>query len=477
MKGITYLELKTSLKQIQKLLQLEITQEINQHATFVLTGVLHEESKDSCVTDVLEGKEIEIYANRTEKTILFKGLVQKARVQFVGGMYTLELKGISYSVQMDLKKKSVSYQDIGETYETIVETIGRAYPKGAVKDFASNKKPTRQLLVQYQETDWEFLKRLASHFNMGIIPNVTLEGPKIMFGTYQGVHRGEAERFEYSVGKDLLSYRRSNENTNPSLKESDILTYYIKVFDNFDLGDQVSYQGKSLFVKSKKAVLVQGMLWFHYALCAKNGLGTDKIYNETLTGVSLKGKVLQSIQDRVKVHLEIDESQDAKKAFEFPYSTIYTAEGQSGWYCMPEEGDTVLVNFPSHEEGGALAIDSYRMGENSSAQLDDTSIKYFRTANGKELKFSKEEIVITCIQGQDPVTKENKTVSIRLNQNNGIEIISSEPIQFTTDKGITLQAEEKIEITAKESIQLRCKRSQIRMDSKVDICGPDVRIN
>ena len=72
---------------------------------------------------------------------------------------------------------------------------------------------------------------------------------------------------------------------------------------------------------------------------------------------------------------------------------------------------------------------------------------------------------------------ENKTVYIRLNQDNGVEIMSTEPIAFTTDKGISLTAEDKIEITAKNELTLHCKKSQIKMDTKVDICGPDVRIN
>ena len=72
-----------------------------------------------------------------------------------------------------------------------------------------------------------------------------------------------------------------------------------------------------------------------------------KKYNEHIDGISWKGEVLERIQDRVKVHLEIDDYQDPGTAWEFPYSTLYTAEGHSGFYVMPEKGDTVYINFPN----------------------------------------------------------------------------------------------------------------------------------
>ena len=64
-----------------------------------------------------------------------------------------------------------------------------------------------------------------------------------------------------------------------------------------------------------------------------------------------------------------------------------------------------------------------------------------------------------------------------MNQNTGIEIISTEPILLKSDKEIKMEAEEKIEIIAGEEIKMNCKRSQIKIDSMVDIRGPEVRIN
>ena len=183
MKAITHHELKVNLDEIQEITELCINQNINQHASCYIKGVLSEESKEKLVTDNLENREIEVYAELKGKEILFKGLIQHSCIHEMGNYYEVEIQSLSYSIQTDIKRKSKSYQDCSEKYEDIIRKIVRAYSSGDIKDFASNYTPIGQLIVQYEETDWEFLLRLASHFNMGIVPNVTLKGPKIIFGT------------------------------------------------------------------------------------------------------------------------------------------------------------------------------------------------------------------------------------------------------------------------------------------------------
>lgn len=42
--------------------------------------------------------------------------------------------------------------------------------------------PIQELIVQYQETNWEFLLRLASHFNSMVISDFLTPGVKFYFG-------------------------------------------------------------------------------------------------------------------------------------------------------------------------------------------------------------------------------------------------------------------------------------------------------
>lgn len=477
MSALTYLQLRTNLEIIQEIKSFKMIQHINEHVTCELVGIINEKYKDDYIKEADSESQIEVFVEGEKKVTLFQGIAKQLEIQFIGGIYYIHIKGVSNSFKLDTKKRYRSFQDKAMTYEALVQEVTRAYAGGDVIDTASKNEKIQKPIVQYNETDWEFLKRLASRFHMGVLPMAYFEGPKVIFGTYEGVERGKIEQYEYTIQKDLGRYAYSSANGYEKLGEVDAMTFYIETTENYDIGDSVMYQRITLFIKSKEVQLVEGILQFKYGLSTKEGFGQDKIFNTAIVGASIRGKVLEVVRDKIKVHLEIDEKQDVGKAWEFPYTTMYTAEGNSGWYCMPEQGDTVYIYFPTHEEGEGVGMNALRIGNKGTDKIEDPQVKYFRTKDGKELKFSPEEIVITCVNGISEETGEPQVIYIRLNQNLGIELISSEPITLKSMKDIELEAEESIKLLAKEAITLKCKQSEIRIDQMVDICGPDVKIN
>ncbi|SNS56617.1 Phage late control gene D protein (GPD) [Anaerovirgula multivorans] len=477
MTAITYFQLKTNIEYIQQIKNIKMTQQINHHAYLYLTAIISEQYKDDYVKENLREEQITLYIEDDKPKTLFQGMIQHIQVQVIEDVYYLEIKAVSNSFKIDIKKECRSFQDKNMSYRDMIKGIVRNYPGGDMMDKASQGKAIEKFIMQYQETDWEFLKRMASHFHMGILPSVIHEGPKILFGTAEGNDIGEIESYNYYITKNIGQYMKSSQNTNPNLKELDTIEFHIETEKEYEIGDKVTYQNIPLYIKSKEGELVNGTLLFKYALSTKNGLSQDQLYNEQITGISLKGRVLEVVRDKIKVHLEIDKSQNKAQAWEFPYTTIYTAEGNSGWYCMPELNDTVLIYFPTRQEHKGVGMNAIRVENKSTDKIQNPDIKYFRTKNGKELKFSPDEIQITCINGTDKETGESRIIYIRLNQDTGIEIISTEPIHFKTEKGIKLEAEDTIKILASEQIKLKCKTSEIKIDSQIDICGEDVKIN
>ncbi|HEX3077614.1 MAG TPA: hypothetical protein VHQ24_12190, partial [Lachnospiraceae bacterium] len=175
MESITYYELKTNIESIQRIEKFRVIQTVNEHAYLYLSAVLDSKYKDEYVKRNTEDKVIEVYAENEDgtKTILFKGMVRSEEARRIQDIYYLELEGISFSFLTDIKRKSRSYQDTTLTYKEAFKTIMEDYSDWDIQDTASKGANLSRLYVQYEETDWQFLKRLASQFHKGVLPSIT----------------------------------------------------------------------------------------------------------------------------------------------------------------------------------------------------------------------------------------------------------------------------------------------------------------
>ena len=469
---IDYSQIITNISVIQELQELIVEEKPNEHTTLYLTGIMKENASDDYVTSAKENQVIEVSNSATGKS-LFTGLIQSIEIYMSGGLRYLEVRGISFSYLLDIKKKRRSFQDVSQTYKDLLRKIVKEYNGGDLMDFCTNGKTIGQLWVQYDETDWEFIKRMASHFNQAIFPDSHFDAPKIILGRKKGANLGKLTDYNYRVSKNLLEYKTLRDNYIDNLQERERLVYKIKTKEDYQIGDEVSYQNKQLFVCKKEMRMMGSVLEFFYELCGEKGFLTSYQPNRNIVGVSIRGQVIDRVKEKVKVKLEIDEQQDKSKAWEFSYSTAYAAEGFSGWYCMPELGDTVNIYFPKADEKEAFGMESLRVHPGGGDKINDPSVKYFATPYGKEIMFKPDEIKITC-RGKD---SQDKNIYIRLNEGDGVVIYSSENIQMKAKKSITMDSGGSINLVAKKKLNLRCKSGEISMGSKIEVNGEDVRIN
>ncbi|UJF32211.1 contractile injection system protein, VgrG/Pvc8 family [Paenibacillus hexagrammi] len=440
------------------------TQAVNEHARLHLTGVVPEELKDSYVTDTQIGTPVTIeQADDQGKRTLFHGMVLNIKVRAVREVFYLDVEAVSYSYVMDIQRKSRSFQHSGMTIPELLARLASDYPGADIMDEATGGAAIGRLLLQYQETDWQFMKRIASHFQAGLLPAPTFEQPKIVVGVPDGDDRGELEAFNFSVKKRVSDFLYTKENAEFAVGEEDCIDYEVETLKLLNLGSKVDFQGKALYVREVHSELVDGLILHRYTLCPRNGMKPNPLFNDLLIGASIQGKVIGVSKDKVRVHLDIDSSAP-EGSWWFTYSTVYAAGGSSGWYCMPEMGDRVIVHVPSRLAEEAVAISSLRQNNNAGSP----SVKYFRSASGKEVKLTSEEITITGKDGE---------IFIRLHETEGIEIISKKNIQLKTEEDITLNAEKSIQISAKESLELTCRESKIRMDGHTEITGKEAKTN
>jgi len=363
-----------------------------------------------------------------------------------------------------------SFQDQNQTYQAMLKEIAYAYPGGDVIDTVTNEVQLDRFIMQYEETDWQFVKRLASLFNAGLVPSYKIDhvGPRYFFGLPKGKDRGDLTEYNYTLVKEITGYLRERANGNPDLGSLDKLYYQVASEKFFNIGDSVNYRGHKLYIQETVTQIEKAVVVNHYKLSTAQGCSRATFYNDRIIGLSLPGTVIQTAGDQVKLHLNIDGSQDPATAHFFKHSTMYTASGNSGLYCMPELGDTVYLYCPTAKEWEAVTQNSVRSQSNPSDKISDPNIKYWRTRYGKEIKLAPEEILITCVDDQN---------YIKLNQTGGIEIYSTQPIKITTANNLTIEASKSIVLNAADKIEINCQDSSIQMDGNITMQGKELRHN
>ncbi len=452
--------LRVSPFALEGIVEMKVEQSLNHHAAMYLKGIVPKENGDSGVMDTDDSTVVTV---SDQDGVTFRGLVQNIRASFQGEVCYLEVWAASFSVKADTDVLSRSFQDGGMNYQQIGELM--AGENGLSLSMEASALSINNLLLQYQETNWEFLKRIASHNHSVLLPSV--EEPKFYFGIPKGNQKGSLLSYRFSVGKNIGRYRRHT-GAGVDAAPDDSLEYMVTADDSvLSIGDTVDYNGNALFVREALIHLADAVLTCRYVLCPENGLKVPVSYNQHITGLTLSGQVLEVNQDTVKVLLCVDESQDTAKAYAFPYITPYSAENHTGLYLMPEPGDVVNIQFPTEDESLAVALSSYRQME--SDRMGDPNVKYLRTPNDKEIKISPEEILITAKTGG---------LYIRLNQDDGIEVFSQHGIMVNTLSSIDVTAAGHISLTAGTNILMNAgagytvsagKRIDARAGKAVDV--------
>ena len=457
-----YLNLGFTGYNLREVKEMKINHDINAHSRLYLSALLDEEAKTEPVFATQPGTQIGLMNKNQEQPPIFQGMVQTIQVKHLSGVYHVEILAVSNSYMLDVKRERRSFQDASMQYRDMIRAVTSAHT-GSDFAYRVTEKPIGAFTMQYEETDWGFIKRMASRFNAGLVPDHRFQTPKFTVGIPQGQNRGRLENYNFYIKKDIADFMVSSQNWNEGLGELDSVRFIVQTEEEFLIGDSVTYRDTVLFVRSVEGQISEGVLRFTYELTTRNGLTQDRLYNEKITGLSLKGKVLESVQDKVRVHLEIDAEQNLGTAWHFSYTTIYTAEGHAGWYCMPEVGDTVFIYFPNKKEEDAVSVNSIR--ENGG--VGGPEVKVFRTPNGKELRFSPDEILITCVDG---------SIFMSLSSS-GISVTSSQPININSQSNLSLKANKKVNISADSEILFTCREASMQMDCEVKVLGAEVHIS
>lgn len=446
-----------------------IVKKLNNHGKAVICGIIDKKDEQQVIRMAVANSLEQIIVNEEEQKVLFSGIIESAKVDVKGDLRIATIHLTGATKLLDQKERIRTFQNRSMTYEHLLKTVLSSYKMASHYPGVNTGKPIGDMIVQYKETDWEFIKRLASHFHTNVYPDFLTQDVSFYFGLPAGSKKyKEPEVTEYCIENNTGEYRRKESNGIDNLISEDANIYKFKCRANYQLGDKVIFLNKELYVASVEIVLEHSELIYHYKLATKNGLQGIKIYNKKIIGASLDGKVIDIRQDKVKVHVFTDQSQDVGSAKWFPYSTVFSSPDGTGWYCMPEKNDRVRLYFPTErEEEGYIISSVHESGQNPGNTRSNPDNKSLSTKYGKQVELTPTTITMT----------NNKGMMVKIDDDAGISILSDKDICLQSDGTLSIiSANETMSMKALESIELIQGNTKMTLKDDVTIEGARVNI-
>lgn len=428
METITYENIKVEGIPFQRIKNLSIEHSVNAHGTCHIEGELWQWSAQKIINRVDESFALRITTNAAGQTSrLFYGTIQSIRVEKENDYAILVIDGITSSGRLDTRKESRTFQNKSLTYEKLLNRL--LQNRGTVQVTASDK-PVGSFVIQYDETDWSFIVRMASRLSVPACINIVSETPQIYIGIPTSgrtiLVKGDSFSLAQNGSQRVVSYQYGY------------------------LGDTLQLNGKNYRIRSVRASLEDGILSCVYEVGNASSFIVQKVPNTQVSGRMIKGKVKKVEEDRVQVHFySMDGTYDEESSCWFPYATAYSSKDGSGWYSMPEEDDEVRVFFPSGDEGEAFAA-----GAIAKHVPENVHDKVWRGVNGKAVLLTAEGLIITC---------KDQKIFIRLSDENGIEIVSDKNITVTSSANVNVSAGNTIRILAEKEVILGTAESYINI--------------
>lgn len=437
------------------ILELSLHTRSNEHGYMTVKGYLNPESAQSNSLRNLEGNDFSLFTLQKEDADklhpAFWGTADLFKVNRTGEVFLAKTHVVGATALLDVELKSRSFQDVTMTYRQVVETVLRDTPNASA-DFADiANQPIQKPLIQYEETDWAFIKRLASMLRTQLIPDCTTPYPRFSFG-YVSQTIGQLVSDEYSVIQDPRFYALGS--TETGLYKPDFLCYVVPSLQYHRLGSQVAFNGQSLVICEQDGILRDGELLYTYKIGRPNWFFQREIKNEKLIGLCLSGTVLETDREVARLKLDIDEG---RKPGSYPFSWI--PESGNIMYCMPKLGTRASLYLPSYDTGEAVVITSPRTNGDTCGEMSDPQNRCFTTEHGKKMGLFPKTMFFS---GGAPA----ETLQIRLDDLNYMLAESTRAIQIVAKLQINIEAPR---VTLSTLQELQTIRSPIQAQARVSL--------
>ena len=359
----------------------------------------------------------------------------------------------SGTVLLDKEKRNRAFQSPGQGILEIADRIVKDTDHAA---FILNG-PDRDAggtAIQYEETDWEFLKRLASRSFLPLVADSSYYFPRFYIGMPHGEDR------ELTEVQDCIYcfHERYGEFYGRCfVDKKDFICYDIKTGDRFCIGDHVRYEGRKLVVSEKTMELSGGEVYFRYLITGESYHTVPPLENENFIGMTFFGEVLSTIGQKVQLSLEIDPEGSTG-------NTYYYAPGSGNlMYCMPQKGTRVTLYLGNGREQDGIVTGCIHTSSGTCQEMGSPQNKRFRTEHGNGLDLHPGSMGVSGNGG-----------SIRISDQKGTILESAGDITISAGGKILIEAGEEIKISAMTQIGGMTSSASLCINGNLDFKGENM---
>ena len=368
--------------------------------------------KDEDIKIIISGRSnISNENGASDDKIFLNGIIDDIKLSEIKtGSLVVEITCISKSIILDRIPRYRSFQDPSLTYSAIAEEINKNYGANGEKiiSVGEDMKEVPRMTIQYNETDWEYLKRLASYTGQPVMPyydkvlvgflkNQAVQTPNTTYSQYGKSKKNKRTMYKitgtevYPVSTPIKLKTRNRAGGEET--ENDYYVIESRIYNEgntlkceYTLGKQTDYFVDPIPHEKIKGAVIEART-VHIARTdeSKSNHGRNDGSSDNLEGKTIGAKPLnkyiekaennqnENMKERVKASdiavMTLDltegllklgengqsfEDKYAGKSY-FPYVTPYS-QSNTGFTPAPEANDRVALYFPNGNETHAIVL-------------------------------------------------------------------------------------------------------------------------
>ncbi len=309
-----------------------------------------------------------LMASDKNDDFLFSGVVRRAAFVRINGRRAVELTASSYTYLLDREKRIRTFQQESRTYRKFAEMLMSRVRGACIWNGEGGNDTVGSFLMQYRESDWEFLRRVASMQGQPLIPEVRWAGARTYIGLMDS---GEVKTLcagEYRIRKTLAKIPGQEDNVGKGYLCGNRELQVWDRYEEYEPGERVSVNGSILTVAEKTSYIKNSQWLNSYGFMESRACRTETIKSPRPSGVAVRGNVIEADLDRSRLRLVTDGFGESPESTHL--CPVYYAGSGKGYSGQPEKGDIQYLYFPTGQDKDRYVIGSVDAGSEKMEQLD-----------------------------------------------------------------------------------------------------------